>query len=131
MNLALFAAAALAAGAVPAPSPGLTVTASTAPAQGGVVAITVTSERPLPALVLADGDTRFPLERAAGGTVFRGLLGLDLAASTGARHVVFEAPGGATRQPPSPTPDSTTYLSAMVFPRSCKVSVANWSPPGR
>jgi hypothetical protein len=98
VSFALFAAAILAAGAVPAPAPGLTVVASTAvPVQGAVVAITVTSELPLPALVLADGDTRFPLERAAGGTVFRGLLGLDLAASTGARHVVFEAPGGATR----------------------------------
>jgi murein DD-endopeptidase MepM/ murein hydrolase activator NlpD len=96
LNFALFAAAVLAAGAAPAPSPGLTVVASTAvPAQGAVVAITVTSTHALPALVLVDGDTRFPLERMAGGTVFRGLLGLDLSAPTGARHVVFEAPGEA------------------------------------
>ena len=98
MSLGILLAGVLAAGAAPTPSSGLTVTASTAaPAQGGVVAILVTSEHPLPALVLADGDTRVSLERAGGGTVFRGLLGLDLAASTGARQVVFEVPGGATR----------------------------------
>jgi murein DD-endopeptidase MepM/ murein hydrolase activator NlpD len=98
VNFALLAAAVLAAGAAPTPSSGLSVVASTdLPVQGAVVAIAVTSERPLPALVLVDGDTRFPLERAAGGTVFRGLLGLDLAASTGVRHVVFEVPGEPAR----------------------------------
>jgi hypothetical protein len=81
--------------APPASGPGLTIHASTtAPLQGGVVAFTVTSERPLAALVLVDGDSRIPLERAAGGTVFRGLLGLDLAATTGARPLAFEVPGG-------------------------------------
>ncbi len=73
----------------------MTVTASSAtPRQGGIVAITVRSERPLPELVLVDGKARIPLEREADGTVFRGLLGLDLAAPTGARDVSFETPGG-------------------------------------
>jgi murein DD-endopeptidase MepM/ murein hydrolase activator NlpD len=99
LRLALFAAAALAVSPAPAPpsSQGLTVTASSAtPRQGGIVAITVRSERPLPELVLADGEVRFPLEREADGTVFRGLYGLDLAASTGVRRVSFETPDGAT-----------------------------------
>jgi murein DD-endopeptidase MepM/ murein hydrolase activator NlpD len=75
----------------------LTVTASSeTPRQGGIVLITVRSERPLSGLVLADGDVRSPLERGADGTVFRGLLGLDLAASTGARHLSFETLDGAT-----------------------------------
>ena len=98
MRLALLTVAALTAS--PAPvltrAPGLTVEASsTAPRQGGVVAITVRSERPLDEVVLVDGDIRSPLEREAGGTVFRGLYGLDLAAPTGPHHVFFETPGGA------------------------------------
>ena len=99
MRFILVAVAALAASQPPAPprSPGLTVTASSAtPRQGGVVAITVRSESPLDELVLLDGDIRVPLEREADGTVFRGLYGLDLAASTGAHRVSFETPGGAT-----------------------------------
>ena len=99
MRFAFFAAAALAVPPAPAPprSPGLTVTASSAtPRQGGIVAITVRSERPLNELVLIDGDLRVPLEREADGTVFRGLYGLDLAASTGAHRVSFEARGGVT-----------------------------------
>ena len=68
-----------------------------APKQGGVIAITVTSERPLSALELVDGDTRFPLERTAGGTTFRGLLGVDLAAASGTHRIVLEAPDGAAR----------------------------------
>ncbi|MFI5197850.1 MAG: M23 family metallopeptidase [Thermoanaerobaculia bacterium] len=97
MSLGLLMAAFLAAGAA-APSPVLAVVASTAtPEQGGIVVITVTSTHALPALVLVDGETRYPLEREAGGTVFRGLLGVDLAAPTGGRHVVFEAPGEAAR----------------------------------
>ena len=93
----LLAAALLQAASPPAPGapPGLSVTVSPpAPRQGGVVAITVTSERPLRALVLVDVDTRVPLEGAEGGTVFRGLLGLDLAAATGARDLRFEVEGG-------------------------------------
>jgi len=99
VRFALFAVAALAVPPAPGPphSPALTVTASSAtPAQGGIVAITVRSERPLDELVLVDGDTRSALEREADGTVFRGLYGLDLAASTGAHRVLFETPDGAT-----------------------------------
>jgi murein DD-endopeptidase MepM/ murein hydrolase activator NlpD len=98
VSLAFLAAAVLAALEAPAPAPGLTVTSSPAmPLQGGVAAIAVTSARPLPALELVDGDTRIPLERAAGGTVFRGLLGVDLSAASGARRIVFEAPDGGSR----------------------------------
>lgn len=99
MRFALLAVAALATS--PAPSParlaGLAVAASSAtPRQGGIVAITVRSERPLQELVLVDGDVRTPLEREADGTVFRGLYGVDLAASTGPRRVSFETPDGET-----------------------------------
>jgi murein DD-endopeptidase MepM/ murein hydrolase activator NlpD len=59
------------------------------------VALTVTSGHPLRALVLVDGEMRIPLERAEGGTVFRGLLGFDLAAPTGARALRFESPDDA------------------------------------
>jgi len=99
LRVALFAVAALTASPAPGPPrvPVLTVTASSVtPLQGGIVAITVRSERPLDALVLVDGDIRSPLEREADGTVFRGLYGLDLAASTGPRRVSFETPDGAT-----------------------------------
>ena len=100
MKLALLAAAALAASPAPspAPSPGLRVTASPAALnQGGVVAITVTSERPLEGLELVDGDSRIPLERAEGGKSFRGLVGADLAAASGARPLALEAPDGSAR----------------------------------
>lgn len=91
-------AAILAAGPVPVPAAGLTVTASvTSPTQGAVSLVTVTSERPLQALVMVDGETRTPLERDASGTTFRGLLGVDLAAAPGARSLVFETPDGSTR----------------------------------
>lgn len=96
MRELLLAAAVFASSPAASPGPGMTIQASTAsPAQGGVVAFTVTSERPRSAMVLVDGETRIPLERADGGTVFHGLLGLDLASPTGARAVVFEADGGA------------------------------------
>jgi murein DD-endopeptidase MepM/ murein hydrolase activator NlpD len=99
LRFALFAVAALAVSPGPASSrsPGLTVTASSAtPRQGSIVAITVRSESPLPELVLVDGEIRSPLEREGDGTVFRGLYGLDLAASTAARRVSFETPDGPT-----------------------------------
>jgi murein DD-endopeptidase MepM/ murein hydrolase activator NlpD len=92
------AAAVLAAGPAPEPVPGLTVTASvSSPALGGVSLVTVTSEQPLAALVMVDGETRTVLERNASGTTFRGLLGVDLAAAPGARPLVFETPDGSTR----------------------------------
>ncbi len=91
-------AAVLAAGPAPGPAAGLTVTASvTSPTQGGVSLVTVTSERPLQALVMVDGETRTPLERDIAGTTFRGLLGVDLAAAPGTRSLVFETPDGSTR----------------------------------
>jgi murein DD-endopeptidase MepM/ murein hydrolase activator NlpD len=82
----------------PAPAPGLTVTVSVAsPAQGGLSLVTVTSERPLAALAMVDGETRTALERDASGTTFRGLLGVDLAAAPGAHPLVFETPDGSAR----------------------------------
>lgn len=98
MRLALLAAAALSATPVPSPAPGLRVTAiPPALKQGGIVAITVTSGSPLEKLVLADGESRIPLERSADGRTFRGLYGVDLAAASGARRIDFEAPDGAAR----------------------------------
>ncbi|MFI5120027.1 MAG: M23 family metallopeptidase [Thermoanaerobaculia bacterium] len=102
MRLALLAAAALAASPAPSPatapprSPELRVTAfPRTPRQGGIVAIMVRSRRPLPDLVLVNGDLRTPLEREADGTVFRGLCGLDLAEPTGEHRVSFETSDGA------------------------------------
>ena len=98
MRFVLFAVAALAVSRPPVlPRPlWLTVTASSSkPRQGGIVAFTVRSERPLPELVLVDGDVRTPLEREEDGTRFHGLYGLDLDAATGARRVSFETPDGA------------------------------------
>jgi murein DD-endopeptidase MepM/ murein hydrolase activator NlpD len=96
--LAALLAAVLAAGTAAAPAASLAVTASVAsPAQGGISFVTVTSDRPLPALVMVDGETRTALERDASGTTFRGLLGVDLAAAPGARPLVFETPDGSTR----------------------------------
>lgn len=69
---------------------------SARPRQGSIVTITVRSAQPLPDLVLVDGDRRTPLGRESGGTVFRGLYGLDLATPTGARRVSFETSTGAT-----------------------------------
>ncbi|MGZ6971511.1 MAG: hypothetical protein ACXVID_07605, partial [Thermoanaerobaculia bacterium] len=98
MRFALFTVLALAVSRPPVlPRPlWLTVTASSPkPRQGGIVAFTIRSERPLPELVLVDGDVRTPLEREADGTRFRGVYGLDLDAATGARRLSFETPDGA------------------------------------
>jgi murein DD-endopeptidase MepM/ murein hydrolase activator NlpD len=76
------------------------LTAAVAPktvVQGGVAEIRVTSDTPLDALVLVDGDRRIPLERDASGRTFRGLLGVDLDAKTGERELGFESDGGEAR----------------------------------
>jgi murein DD-endopeptidase MepM/ murein hydrolase activator NlpD len=65
--------------------------------QGGVAEVRVTSDMPLAALVLVDGDRRIPLERDASGRTFRGLLGVDLDAKTGERELIFESDGGEAR----------------------------------
>lgn len=88
----------LAAGSDPAPAPGLTVkTSVVSPAQGRISLVTVTSDRPLEALVMVDGETRIALERDASGATFHGLLGVDLAAEPGERPLVFETPDGSVR----------------------------------
>ena len=96
--LSCLLAAILAAGPDPTPAPGLAVTVSAAsPTQGGISLVTVTSERPLAALVMVDGEIRTALERDASGTTFRSLLGVDLAAVPGARPLAFETPDGSAR----------------------------------
>lgn len=95
-------AAALSAGAPAAAPSQLAATVSlasspAAPAQGGVRLVTVTSERPLSALAMVDGETRTALERDPSGTTFRGLLGVDLGAAPGVRALVFETPDGSAR----------------------------------
>jgi hypothetical protein len=65
--------------------------------QGGVAEIRVASDAPLTGLVLVDGDKRFPLERAASGRAFSGLLGVDLDAQVGAKEIVAEAADGGPR----------------------------------
>jgi murein DD-endopeptidase MepM/ murein hydrolase activator NlpD len=66
-------------------------------AQGGVAEVRVTSDAPLDALVLVDGDRRIPLERDASGRTFRGLLGVDLDAQTGSRDLAVESGDGEPR----------------------------------
>jgi murein DD-endopeptidase MepM/ murein hydrolase activator NlpD len=75
----------------------LSAAAPKAVVQGGVAEVRVTSDAPLAALVLVDGDRRIPLERDASGRAFRGLLGVDLDAKTGERELVFEAGDGDAR----------------------------------
>lgn len=65
--------------------------------QGGVAEIRVASDAPLTGLTLVDGDKRFPLERAASGRSFSGLLGVDLDAQVGAKEIVVEAADGGAR----------------------------------
>ncbi len=65
--------------------------------QGGLGVLRITADEPVAALDLVDGERRVPLERDGSGRVFRGLLGVDLDAKTGARDVVVESPGGDVR----------------------------------
>ena len=82
-----------------AASNGFEVELSTAaPRQGGVVAIVVTSASPLPEVVVKDGDRRVALERSGSGTVFRGLLGVDLDSPAGERTLVVEGDGLVVRE---------------------------------
>jgi murein DD-endopeptidase MepM/ murein hydrolase activator NlpD len=75
----------------------LSVAAPKTVVQGGVAEVRVTSDAPLAALVLVDGDRRIPLERETSGRAFRGLLGVDLDAKTGERELVVESGDGDAR----------------------------------
>jgi hypothetical protein len=74
------------------PTPRLTLSASTRePRQGGVVAVTLRSDAPLTAAVLTGEDERIALESDGSGLLFRGLVGVDFAAKTGAERFEAEA----------------------------------------
>lgn len=81
------------------PAPTLTVTASqTDPIQGGVVVLEITSDRPLERLRVAEPRRGAWLEREPGGTVFRGLAGVDLETAPGPWPLLLEGAveGGGT-----------------------------------
>ncbi len=82
--LALAAALSGAPDAVPRPSV-LSVEASQKdPRQGGLVILVIRADRPLASLRVTGTDRGVWLEREPGGSVFRGLAGVDLEAPTGA-----------------------------------------------
>ncbi len=75
-------------------APALTVEmSSAAPKQGGLVAVTVTSDVALASAVAASGGREFPLERDAEGRRFRGLVGVDFESATGARALDLAVEG--------------------------------------
>ena len=86
---ALALLAALGQGPIPVTEPAarppvLAVEASQAdPKQGGLVVLVIRSDRPLETLGVADGGRGVWLEREPGGSVFRGLAGVDLEAEPG------------------------------------------------
>lgn len=94
----LLAAAGLAAGppAGDCRAPALKVEAtSSRPQQGGIVAVTLTSNEPLASATLSDGKHEAPMERdpAADGRVLRALWGIDFESAVGARRVRVETIG--------------------------------------
>jgi murein DD-endopeptidase MepM/ murein hydrolase activator NlpD len=85
-GLALLAALASPSGAPdpPARPPVLSIEASRSePKQGGLVVLVIRSDRPLEALRVAEPAVGVWLEREPGGSVFRGLAGVDLEAQPG------------------------------------------------
>jgi murein DD-endopeptidase MepM/ murein hydrolase activator NlpD len=71
--------------------PVLSVEASqTDPKQGGLVVLVIRSDRPLEVLRVAEPDLGVWLEREPGGSVFRGLAGVDLEAEPGDRPLRLE-----------------------------------------
>jgi murein DD-endopeptidase MepM/ murein hydrolase activator NlpD len=75
----------------------LTVVAPKTIPQGGVAPVRVTSDAPLPGVVLVEGARRVPLEPDASGRTFRGIFGVDLDAKPGERALVFESEDGSSR----------------------------------
>ena len=72
-------------------APHLRLTASTRePRQGAVVPVVLRSDVPLASAVLTGEGERVPLEADASGRVFRGLVGVDFEAKTGAERFEVE-----------------------------------------
>ncbi len=65
------------------------------PTQGAVVALLVRSDRPLAVLTLVQGAREVPLESSEGGTLFRGLVGIDLDTRVGDLPLRLAAEEGA------------------------------------
>lgn len=81
---------ALAAGMAPGEcrAPELTIeVSSSAPKQGGLVALTVASDVPLESAVASSGGRESVLERDEGGRLFLGLVGVDFESAVGPRAV--------------------------------------------
>ena len=88
----LVLAAGMAAGECRAPA--LTVEmSSAAPRQGGLVAVTVTSDLPLANAVVSSGGHESAMERDGEGRLFRALVGVDFESSVGPREVDVAAEG--------------------------------------
>lgn len=74
------------------PTPRLRLTPSTRePRQGAVVTLVVRSDAPLASAVLTGENGRVALENDGSGRVFRGLVGVDFEAKTGAERFEAEA----------------------------------------
>ncbi len=90
----------------------VTLAPSRAP-QGSVVRVVATSDVPVAAVVLKDGDRSISLSGDAAGRRFTGLLGVDFEASPGKRPLLFEgrdAAGGET------TATAILAIAARRFP---------------
>ncbi len=68
-------------------------TASSSAKQGGIVAVTVTSDVPLSRVSLESGGRDLVMERDAAGRKFRALLGIDLESAIGPRAIGIQAEG--------------------------------------
>jgi murein DD-endopeptidase MepM/ murein hydrolase activator NlpD len=74
------------------PVPRLLLTSSTRePRQGGVVTVVLRSDAPLSSAVLTGEEQRIALESDGSGRAFRGLVGVDFEAKTGAERFDVEA----------------------------------------
>jgi murein DD-endopeptidase MepM/ murein hydrolase activator NlpD len=74
------------------PIPHLALTAATRePRQGAVVSVVLRSDVPLTGAVMTGDGERIPLEADASGRVFRGIVGVDFDAKTGAERFDTEA----------------------------------------
>ncbi len=59
--------------------------------QGAIVPVVLRSDRPLSSATLSDGTREVAMERAADGTTFRALLGIDFEAKPGGRRLSVAA----------------------------------------
>jgi murein DD-endopeptidase MepM/ murein hydrolase activator NlpD len=121
----LFAAALVALPAAGSPLR-VTLTPSRAP-QGSVVRVVATSDAPLSALVLKDGDRSIPLSADAAGRRFTGLFGVDFEALPGKRSLLFEGRDSGGRETKAPV--TLTIASRKFADQKLSVDPKYVEPP--